>query len=137
MTVKASDYIGSEVFRELKGLKPGLGFECDGCTMSPDSLFGVDIRPACLLHDYAYLIGGNEADRLQADRNLRDNIKTCVAMSPARRAWLAPVYAYAAGVYFRRCRFFGVKFFGYVRPRSRSEQLLGSVVCFVSRYFGR
>lgn len=28
------------------------GFKSDGCTLAPDSWFGANLKPACILHDF-------------------------------------------------------------------------------------
>lgn len=55
------------------------GFVSDGCTRAPEGLIGedgelIDVSLACLLHDWAYFIGGSECDRRTADHNLMVNM---------------------------------------------------------------
>lgn len=37
----------------IDGWKVPPEFRSDGCTCAPDRLFGVDLRPACIWHDWA------------------------------------------------------------------------------------
>ncbi len=58
---------------------PAEPFRSDGCTFFPDSWdIGdgemVSLLPPCVDHDYAYWVGGTEADRLKADETLRDRV---------------------------------------------------------------
>ena len=53
----------------------------DGCTCSPDGLFGVNWRPCCENHDYAYRIPELPRTRREADRDLR----TCMQASAKGR----------------------------------------------------
>jgi len=48
-------------------------------------LFGVSLKYLCCLHDWAYEIGGSEADRLKADEEFRDGI----AAEFAKGGWFA------------------------------------------------
>jgi hypothetical protein len=40
----------------LLGFPPPVEYRGDGCTGSPDSLFGITIREACRWHDWAYFL---------------------------------------------------------------------------------
>lgn len=42
---------------ELVGPIPPPEFVSNGCTCSPDKIFGTDVTEACRYHDYAYRIG--------------------------------------------------------------------------------
>ncbi len=44
-----------------------------GDPLVPDSILGVDISPACDIHDYAYLIGETEEEKTNADIELFAN----------------------------------------------------------------
>ena len=60
----------------VTGQIPPRPFVFDGCTAIPEHVFGwIDITQSCLEHDYAYWAGGTSADRLKADRALRDGIQ--------------------------------------------------------------
>lgn len=51
-------------------------FTSDGCSSAPDGTFSDPQRwkQACTIHDYRYWRGGTPRQRLEADRELRDNI---------------------------------------------------------------
>jgi hypothetical protein len=51
-------------------------FTYDGCSSSPDGTLSDPQRwkQACTIHDYRYWRGGTPGQRLEADRELRDNI---------------------------------------------------------------
>lgn len=38
----------------MLGPKPPDNFKSDGCTWAPDFWKGIDLRPACFYHDWAY-----------------------------------------------------------------------------------
>ncbi len=83
----------------------------DGCTFCPDRLLvwdrwrprWVSILGPCSTHDQRYAIGGDEADRLVADLELREGI--LAATGGRRRA--------AAEAIFRAVRAFGGAHFNY------------------------
>lgn len=73
-------FVPPHVWNEMVGLPhPPEGFACDGCTFSPDYLFGVDVWIAGVIHDFHYEdpppLGGTWHGRREADRALRDNIR--------------------------------------------------------------
>ena len=53
---------------------------CDGCgtgwneKIVPDTIYGLDIRPACCRHDYAYEVGLTENDKSIADFEFLQNL---------------------------------------------------------------
>ncbi len=53
-----------------------VAFSTDGCSSSPDGTLTDPNRwkQACTIHDYRYWRGGTPQQRLDADRELRDNI---------------------------------------------------------------
>lgn len=66
----------------------------DWCSLSPDSIFGVDISVACKKHDYAYYDlykkvnnPKNQAKRKEADRLLKERI---IELGAPR--WIACIY---------------------------------------------
>ena len=63
----------------------------DYCTCAPDTLASAGyIGDLCQRHDIAYAAGGNKADRLRADRRLRDGIYArAYARGKAWRGWAA------------------------------------------------
>lgn len=71
--------IPESVAQKMVGPRPPENFRCNGCTMSPDKVFGVDLSPACYWHDYAYMLGGGENMRLLSDRLFFHNLRSCGA----------------------------------------------------------
>lgn len=63
------------IWNALWGPKPPVPHEfiCNGCTMSPDFLFGKRAWPACVIHDYHY--NETSLSRLVADQLFRENLK--------------------------------------------------------------
>lgn len=92
----------------------------DGCTAVPDMIF----YPCCRQHDWLYVRGGTEEDRLRADRLLRDCMKRRAkeTKNPVFRAlWWMPM----RHVWYLAVRAVGGKFFRYREkdlkwPRSTS-----------------
>jgi len=78
------------------------GFTDDGCSNSPDSLFGFDFKWACRIHDYRYCSRCHDprymrnADKVDADKELRRNIRSTV---PRRWFWIPWVYQFAVWRY--------------------------------------
>lgn len=60
---------------KLEGYQPPRWFTGTGCTCAPNTWRGVDLRPACRVHDWEYLLEGGERERLAADRHLRRNLR--------------------------------------------------------------
>jgi hypothetical protein len=81
----------------LSAALPALGadvalepFTTDGCSLFPDRLPGTaPYCSCCVEHDFAYWRGGTEAERLAADRALRQ----CVARATANRVLARSMYA--------------------------------------------
>lgn len=70
-----------------QGLRP---FSSDGCSLFPDRGLGEgDWCGCCLAHDLAYWRGGTEAQRLQADKDLRE----CVAARTGDRTLAENMYS--------------------------------------------
>ena len=57
------------------GERPPEWFTGDGCTCSPDYIFGQDLTEACRYHDWQYHIG---SDRKSADLNFYHNLVTAM-----------------------------------------------------------
>jgi hypothetical protein len=85
--------IPQEAQKNLKKIPKG--FKDDGCTNSPDKLFGFNFKWACQIHDWRYCSRCHEPrnmrhqDKVAADRELRKNIKSSL---PFRWRWVAFVY---------------------------------------------
>jgi len=56
----------------------------------PDSILGVNIKEACNIHDFMYLVGESERDREKADRVFRNNMLRIVMEASKTRLtrWL-------------------------------------------------
>ena len=58
--------------------------DCNGCgtgwneNVVPDTVYGLNIRIVCCIHDREYEIGGNEEKKRYADQNLHDNIEIII-----------------------------------------------------------
>lgn len=65
-----------ELWRKIEADPPIRAFKSDGCTGWVDSWKGVDIYPACFLHDLKYWAGhpGEDVDRLVADAEMMIDI---------------------------------------------------------------
>jgi hypothetical protein len=115
---------------ELGGTIPHW-FEFDGCTLAPDELAEVDLRPACCVHDWeydcirrdwrsrsrAFLL---ERERREADQRLYRNMLACGASR------------FIAGIYYRRVRLWG---FPLAYPGlPRAVKIWRMAVLSVSRY---
>lgn len=89
---------------EFEGWRVPPGFSSDGCTLSPDRPFGINLRPACILHDFArrHLVHYSQMTISEADAMFRRHLKALGAPS-----WLATLY------------WFGVK---VIRPWFRATQ---------------
>jgi hypothetical protein len=82
---------------QLHGPKPPQAFTCDGCTFSPDGMFGIDWREACRWHDWAYRSNAR-LSRFRADWYLFRNMRTLGC----------PLFT--AGIYFLAVRLLGWRF---------------------------
>lgn len=86
--IKGREHVVSlRLFSELQGwgFVPE-GFECDGCTMSPDAWRGYKLWPACVIHDLAYgfgIHGGTWAGRWRVDKEFRHNLKRLLELQGA------------------------------------------------------
>jgi len=70
-------------FKLMAGDKPPDDFLSNGCSYSPDVVFGNDLRPAAHFHDYHYSQEHREQHhhderaRYQADQLFRLNLRSC------------------------------------------------------------
>jgi len=55
-------------------------FTTDGCTLSPNSFFGIELVDICIEHDMKYWAGGSKDERLSADLDLRDGVNSRVML---------------------------------------------------------
>ena len=91
---------------------------CNGCGpkkfgwLIPDVILGIDIGVACDAHDWDYNEGGDESDRLVADRRILKNMLAVIdayhLSKSVRIRCKMMAYQYFAGV-----RFFGWTCFNY------------------------
>ena len=90
---------------------------CNGCGSKggpvpvPDFIW----KDACDQHDLDYWVGGNELDRLAADRALLQSI--LLSSFTAETAWARTRRKVAAHAYYWAVRAFGARSFHYGKPR--------------------
>ena len=114
------------VWDKLEGELPPEDFVSNGCSCSPDILFGIDIRPACHVHDFHYSwqmnwpLGRNEKARYMADHWLLNNLVHC-----GLPKWIARIYWY-------RVRLFGHRSFAYDTEPKRDLRFWANLA--VGRY---
>ena len=79
----------------FEGWRVPNGFSSDGCTFAPDTLFGVNLKPACVLHDFArrHLVHYRALTVSEADALFRRHLKALGAPS-----WLATLYWFAVKI---------------------------------------
>jgi hypothetical protein len=65
----------------------GCGAEKARFDFVPDSIYGVSIKPACIIHDYAYLVGKTIEDKQHADREFLNNL---LRLIEANDKWYYP-----------------------------------------------
>ena len=76
-----------------------------GDWLVPDIIWGLNVKPACRIHDWMYYFGECNADKKAADRSFRNNMVRLIAGTPARRTtvrirlWLAERYYKAVKKY--------------------------------------
>ena len=72
-------------YHYMKGRVELHPFSTDGCSLFPDNSFlsGTDLCGICFRHDQAYWRGGTSAERLAADRLMREEV-----ISLTGRVWL-------------------------------------------------
>ena len=111
----------AKLVNKMEGPIPWMRFGSDGCSCSPDEIGGIDLRPACHFHDWAYHVGGNRKARKVADQALYRNLKEC------------GLGRFLSQIYYRRVRFHGFDHFNWDEGRKPSG-LLHRVHLFFSRY---
>lgn len=120
--------IPKKLLGRLKGDVPPHYFSGDGLTGAPDywppliwNKAPDDMRPAGLIHDFAYSVGGCRRERLEADENFYHNLVAC-GMPP-----------FWAGAFYRRVRLWGVAHFTWHKS-CRPNRLLAYAAAFVGRW---
>ncbi len=58
------------LWNRIEAKPPNKPFSSDGCTLWFDTWDGIDMYPACFIHDLKYWVGGTDTDRLIADLEL-------------------------------------------------------------------
>jgi len=89
----------------MEGPRPPEGYECDGCSHSPDGWWSwvthvlYTLVVACTIHDYHYSeekpLGADWRARMEADAILRRNLRTVILMQGGTRweaEWIAWLY---------------------------------------------
>jgi len=81
----------------------------------PDRLLGLHLEEDCYHHDWNYLLGGSEADRIKADWQFYERMRDR-AKQATQRWWsyaLRPFYLLTAWTYYRAVRAMGASSFHY------------------------
>lgn len=105
---------------QMEGYTPDRDFVSNGCSCSPDEYGGIDLKPACHYHDWAYHLGGCKRKRKGADQMLYRNLIRC-GLSPK-----------IAGVYYRRVRLWGVNAFRWQKGCEPAKPW-----CYIYLFFER
>jgi hypothetical protein len=72
----------------------------------PETMWGLDIREACNIHDWMYLAGETIADKEEADRVFLNNLLRIIE-TDSRWEWLAALRRRRALKYYEAVRVFG------------------------------
>lgn len=107
---------------KMEGGKPIDTFVSNGCSCSPDEFGGVDLKPACHFHDWAYHIGGGIKERKEADQAFYRNLRKC------------DLSRWRAGIYYRRVRLGGVNSFSWHFGKKPKNMFLHRTWLFFERY---
>jgi hypothetical protein len=75
----------TSLWANAENLRP---FHSDGCSTSPDSLFGKSFIHCCVAHDFDYWVGGTERQKNQADESL----KQCIQATMPHLKVIATIY---------------------------------------------
>lgn len=89
---------------------------CNGCGAAgsffrpPSTIYGVDITPACQIHDFAFYLGQTLKEFNTANDQFYDNIKVLLDMSPG---FIKPKHLMAARalIYYKAVCWFGLSAF--------------------------
>ena len=106
--------------------RAGLIDGCGACwlvALVPDKLLGFNMKPSCDHHDFNYLLGCKEADRVKGDWQFYEELdRTACALTswwPLRV--LRPLYRAVAWLYYRAVRAFGRGRFYYADTERTKE----------------
>ena len=72
----------------------------------PDTIYGLDVAPACNIHDWMYQAGSGIADKDEADRTLLNNLLRLIDAAGGPW-WLRRLRRRRALVYYEAVRLFG------------------------------
>ncbi len=92
----------------------------------PSGILGLHVEEFCDWHDFNYLVGGKEADRLKADWQFYESLHAqaiAKTESPWRR-WIRPLYTFVAWTVYRAVRIAGRNYFHYGRQRTEQDVML-------------
>ena len=85
---------GGKMIKLSNDFNMPLDYKSNGCGAEkarfdfvPDTIYGVDIKPACRLHDYAYKVGKTIEDKQHADREFLNNM---LRLIEANKNWYYP-----------------------------------------------
>ena len=91
---------------------------CNGCGSAkakfdfvPDTIWGLNIAPACYIHDWDYYIGGDKKAKKQADKNFLINMK--IIFRRAGSKWLVWPRIIRAYTYVTMVKLFGNSSFDF------------------------
>ncbi|QDT94279.1 hypothetical protein [Gimesia algae] len=121
MTEITSADLPEALFLKMEGFVPIDTFVSNGCNCAPDEFGGVDLKPACHFHDWAYYLGGCSKDRKRADQQFYRNLRAC------------DLGKFVAGIYYRRVRLFGGLAFAW-HDGKRPKNPWHLVLLFWDRY---
>jgi hypothetical protein len=99
----------------------------DGCTSSPNHLFGFNFEPCCQRHDFAYRNLGHQArltsdTRQEADQNFLDDLKmVCMKVQQSKKG----LCTFTRVIYFSAVRLFG-------NPDKAMYAFIGGMILYVS-----
>ena len=84
---------------------------CNGCGSAgfggkvvPDTIYGLDIKPICNIHDWDYNEGVTLEHKKAADRRMYNNMLRKIEMASK---WLRPVRRWRARVYYKMVKYLG------------------------------
>jgi len=95
----------------------GCGPECWKHDLGQNQPLGIDLSPACDIHDWMYFEGSTERDRVAADDLFWVNLKTLIRESGG---WLKPYRWVVGWLYWRAVAQVGRLFFEYV-PETKAR----------------
>jgi hypothetical protein len=96
----------TEFWRMPESERGGCGPGGVGDWFVPDTMYGLNIKPACSIHDFMYNVGEVEADRLDADEVLLNNLVRIIQATTDNK-WLRWLRLRRAHTYYMAVRKFG------------------------------